>query len=138
MPGVTAVEIPAHRIAYVADDAQRRHGGERIDETRVRVRDQQHVAFIDHLKAANARAVEAYALRESILAELPGRNGEMLPEPGQVHEFQVNYLNAFLLDKLNHFLSRHTLYPHACVKFRLHAPGRESEVLELRTATSIP
>ncbi len=51
--GVAAIGLTGHRVPDVANQDQRRCRGERIDEGRRRVRDDQHVAFLDLLEAAD-------------------------------------------------------------------------------------
>src|SRR5439155_4096228 len=57
-------------------------------------REEQHVALLDFLEAANARPVEPDALSKQVRREVPRRNREMLPEPGQVDELEVDDLDS--------------------------------------------
>ena len=99
VPWIARVHLAGHRVLDVADNAQRRDRGERVLERRCRVRHQQHVALVDVLEAANARPVEPDAFAEGVRAEFPGRDREVLPEAGEVHEFQVNDLDPLVLDE---------------------------------------
>ena len=50
---VAAIGLTGHRVPDVADQDQRRCGGKRIEEGRRRIRNDQHVAFLDLLEAAD-------------------------------------------------------------------------------------
>ena len=96
-------------IADVANEAERWSAGEGVDEGCAGIGKQQHVALVDRLKAANAGAVKSHAFGEGVFSELPGRDREVLPQAGEVHELQVDDLNPFVLDHLDHFFSCHIL-----------------------------
>ena len=79
---------------------------ERVDEERVRLRDEQHVGLVDRLPAADARAVEADAVLEDVLVEHLGRDGEVLPQAGEVHEAEVDGLDLALAEEGQDFAGR--------------------------------
>ncbi len=87
--------------------------GERIDERRLGLRHEQHVALVDRLPAADARAVEAEAVLEDILVQLVDGNGEVLPQARKVHEPQVDRLDVLFAAQGQNFLRRHTNVPLA-------------------------
>ena len=62
---------------------------------------EQHVALVDRLEPADARAVEAQAFREAVDLELPDRDAEVLPRPGEVDEPNVHDLDALGLGALD-------------------------------------
>src|SRR6266853_1210003 len=66
---IARVPRAGHRILDVADQRQRGSGGEGIEERGVWIRDEEHVAFLNLLKASDARSVEPQALFESVHAE---------------------------------------------------------------------
>ena len=70
----------------------------------VRLRHHEHVALVDGLPAADARAVEAQAVFEHVLRQLADRNGEVLPQAGKVHEPQVDRLDFFFAAQGQDFL----------------------------------
>ena len=101
---VAAVGLAGDRVPDVADQHQRRHRGERIEERAVRIGEQEHVALLDRLEPADRRAVEADALLEDVGRELLGRHCEVLPHAGQIDESQIDRLDRLLLDERHHIL----------------------------------
>ena len=85
---VADVVLPRDRVLHVADHAQRRDLRERIEERRLGLRHQQHVALVDRLPAADAGAVEAEALFEYFFREFGHRHGKVLPLSGEVAELR--------------------------------------------------
>ncbi len=63
---------------------------ERIDEGGFGLWQDEHVGLVDGLPAADAGAVEAEPLLEDRLVEGLGRDGEVLPQAGKVHETQID------------------------------------------------
>src|SRR6202035_2319674 len=89
---VARIRLTRDRVDDVAVDGERRHLQNRVDSRRRRIRDQQHVALMDVLEAANARAVKADALAEEALGQLLDGNRKVLPGPNQVDELEVDDL----------------------------------------------
>ena len=87
---VARVVFAGDRILHVADDAERGDRGERVDERRIGLRQEEHVALVDRLPAADAGAVEAEALFEDFFVELRNGNREVLPDAGEIHEAHVD------------------------------------------------
>ena len=85
------------RLRDVADQAQRRIGGERVHDGGRGVGNQQHVALVDLLEAANARPVKPDALREDRFVEGAQRNTEMLPHAKDIGELEVHHPRAMIL-----------------------------------------
>ena len=79
MAGIAGVVFAADRILHVADHRQRRQHRKRIDHRRRRHRNQQHVALVDRLPAADARSVEAEAILKDILLQFADGNRVVLP-----------------------------------------------------------
>jgi len=71
---ITRISLAGDRIFDIADDVQRLHLGERIQEGGIRIGDQEHVALLDLLKAADAGTVEAQALFEDVLRQFARGN----------------------------------------------------------------
>ncbi len=95
--GIAGVRLQRERVADVAHDGERRHVETGIDENAVRVREQEHVALMDLLKAANARAVKADAVGEQRFGQLAHGDAEVLPAADQVGEAEIDHLHpAFL------------------------------------------
>src|SRR4029077_2261502 len=63
---------------------------EGVDNRSVGIGDQEHVRLLDLLEPADGRPVEAQAFLEDVLGELVGRDREVLHEPGQVTEADVD------------------------------------------------
>ena len=94
---VAAVRLTRDRVDDVADQKQRLVGKDRVDRRRIGVGDEQHVALVDRLEAANARAVESKTLAETVLFQLSQREAEVLPRTRQVDEADVDDLDALCL-----------------------------------------
>ena len=75
---------------------------ERVDDARVRVGHEEHVRLLDLLEAADRRAVEAVALLEAVLGELVRRRREVLHQPRQIAEAEVDDLDALVLHESQH------------------------------------
>ena len=110
--GVAAVRFAGERVADVADQDQGRCRGIRVEEGRGRIRHDQHVAFLDLLKAADRRPVEANAFFHGILVERARRDRKMLPSAGQVGKAQVDHSNVVVLHRLEYVLGRGTIKEH--------------------------
>ncbi len=76
---------------------------ERIERGRLRLRHDEHVALVDPLPAADARAVEPQAVLEHVLGQLVDRDREVLPQAGEVHEPQVDRLDVLLATQGQYF-----------------------------------
>src|ERR1051325_3945095 len=50
---VARIPLERHGVFHIADDVQGRHRGERIDEDRVGIQNEQHVALVDRLEASD-------------------------------------------------------------------------------------
>ena len=104
---IAGVVLAGDRILDVADHRQRGEGREGIDDRRVGLGDEEHVTLVDALPAAEARAVEAEAVAERILLELPDRDREMLPGTEEVGKPQINRLDLLLSAHRQHFAGLH-------------------------------
>ena len=93
---IARVVFARDRVLHVADHAERGDHGERIDERGVGLRQEEHVALVDRLPAADAGAVEAEAVFEHFFIELRDGDGEVLPDAGEVHEAHVDRLDVAL------------------------------------------
>ena len=101
---VAAVALPRDRIDDVAGHDERLVLEVRVDERRVRVGDHQHVRLVDHLPAADARAVEAEPVLEGALVDLAGRHREVLPQAGKVGEPEIDDLDPLIADPIENRL----------------------------------
>jgi hypothetical protein len=95
--GIARVTFLSYGVGDKAVDLERGHLAERVHHRGRWIRHQQHVGFMDRLKATDRGAVEAVARQEAFLRELLDRNGEVLHQPGEVAESQVDDLDATLL-----------------------------------------
>ena len=77
---VAGVGIATHRIIHIANQAKRRRFANRIDDGGRRIADQDHVARLDALKAANRGTVKAQTfLKSFILVVILDRQRKVLP-----------------------------------------------------------
>src|SRR5260370_13552727 len=106
---VAAVWLARDRVDDVTDQEQRLVRQYRIDGRGVRVRDEEHVALVDRLEAADAGPVESKAAREAVLFELADRQAEMLPRARQIDEPDVTHPAALPLCALDHLRRAGTL-----------------------------
>ncbi len=108
IPRIAGVGLAGDGIDDVAGERERRDLQARIDESARRIRQQQHVALVDCLKAADRRAVKSQAVGERIFLELLQRNREMLPGAGQIREPHVHDLYSCFLGAADHIRRRGT------------------------------
>jgi hypothetical protein len=95
----------------LATHRERRNvGDERVDHRRLRIGHDEHVGGVDRLPPTNRRAVEAEAVFEDLLGKLFDRGAEVLPDPEQVDELQVDELNTFLFGKRQNLTRRSWLF----------------------------
>ena len=99
---IARVRLERERIVDVAGERERRHLQHRIDECRRDVGEEQHVALVDGLEAADRGAVEAQPLPDHLLVERGGGDREMLPRAGEVAELHVHDLDVLLPDEVEH------------------------------------
>ncbi len=95
-PRILRVRLECHRLGDLAEQRERRHFGERVENRGRRVRHQQHVALGDSLPPADRGAVEAEALVERRFVERSHRQRDVLPRAEQVTELQVDHGGARL------------------------------------------
>src|ERR1019366_8515030 len=93
---VAAVVLERQRVLDVADDRHRRNLQGSVDERASGIREQEHVALVDLLEAADARTVEPDAFREERLGQLADGDAEVLPAAEQIGETQVDDLDPQL------------------------------------------
>src|SRR5262249_2353356 len=85
---------------------------ERVDDGGVGVGDQEHVRLLDLLEAADRRAVEAEAVLEHVLAQLVRGDREVLHQPREVAEADVDDVDLLVGEPLQHVTgSRHASPP---------------------------
>ncbi len=106
---VATVVGKSDRILDVADHRQGRNLERAVHEGATRIREQEHVALVDLLEAADARAVEADPLLEERLGHLANRDAEVLPASEQVSETEVDHLDAELFRVADDFGGSHLL-----------------------------
>ena len=95
-PRILVVRLVRRRLRDLAEQRERRHLGERVEERRRRVGHEDHVALLDALPAADRGAVEPEALVERGLVERADRQRHVLPRAEQVAELQVDHGGARL------------------------------------------
>ena len=95
---VAAVGLAGDRVLHEAVDVERLVLRERVDHRGVGIGDQEHVRLLDLLEPADRRAVEAQAVLEDVLGELVRRDREVLHEPRQVAEADVDDVDLLVLE----------------------------------------
>ncbi len=98
--GVAGVELAGDRVLDERVHDQRRVLAEGVHYRGVRVRNEDHVGFLDLLEAADRGPIEAVTLLERLLRELLEGHREVLHEARQVREPDVYELSALLLAEL--------------------------------------
>src|SRR5262249_46803944 len=86
MARIAPVGLPGHRIADLADHAQRPVRAERIDPRGGRIRSHGHVARVDRLPAAHRRSVEPDPILEEFFVEAGRWDRGVLPDAREVNE----------------------------------------------------
>ena len=99
--------LERERVLDVADQSQRRHLQQRIDEGGHRIGKDEHVALLDLGEAADARAVEPDPLLEQGLGEPVHRDRVVLPGPRQVDETEIDHLHVVVPGQLDDVLRSH-------------------------------
>ncbi len=94
---VTAVHLARDRVLHEAVDVQRGVLRERIHVRGVRVGHQQHVRFLDLLEPADRRPVEPDPIFEDRVGELVRRYREVLHQPWEVTEAEIDDRRVVLL-----------------------------------------
>ncbi len=89
---IAAVGLAGDGIEDIADDVQRGNRENRIHHRRIRIGNQEHVALVNLLEPADARAIEADAFAEQVVLEVFYWDGKMLPHARQVDKSQVDDL----------------------------------------------
>ncbi len=97
-------ELERKRIAYVARETESRHFEHRIDEGRVRIGENEHVALLDLGKPPDTGPVKPYSVLEKRFVQPVCRYRVVLPDSGQIHELEVDHLDVPVLHQLDHIL----------------------------------
>jgi hypothetical protein len=101
-PRVATVGLFSEGVFDITDDGERGELTDRIDPRRRGVRNQDHVRLLDLLKPSDAGAVEpdAFGPDGTAFQDLARGDREVLPEPRQVVELEVDDLDVVVLDHL--------------------------------------
>src|SRR5208283_4402987 len=128
VPGVAGVPLPRHGIPHATDHAQRGYLEDRVDVGCLRIREEQHVAFLDLLITPDARPIEPESISEHIIRELSRWEREMLPDPGKIDEPKVDDLDIGILREFLHVFGRlwHVVPPSLRRRYRNRAKRRRA------------
>ena len=107
-PRIPLITLLGDRILHVADHNQRRRLRKRVHQRRLRIRNQQHVAFVDRRPAADARSVHSKPVLEAALVELAHRVGNVMLQARNIGEPQIQLLGIVLLGKFQYFFRSHS------------------------------
>ena len=102
---VARVLLARERIHDREVDDERLFLAVRVDERRLEVRHELHVRLVDRLETADGRAVEHLALFDRVGVEALGRDVEVLHDPGEVAESDVDELDILVLDEFQSLVS---------------------------------
>ena len=102
---VAAVGLTGERVVDEEVDDERLARAERVEVRRGRVWEQRHVRLVDRLEPADRGAVEVETVVEDRLAERRHRDREVLHDPRQVAEPDVDHLDALVLDVLQQLVA---------------------------------
>ena len=105
--GIAFVFLAGERIEDVAEHHKRRDLRERIEERRRRIRDEQHVAFIDRRPAADGTAVDAEAGFEAAFVQLIDGITDVVGEAGDVGKAEIHLADFVLFGVLEDFFWGH-------------------------------
>ncbi len=100
--GIAAVALPRRWFDDVAEQDERRLGGERVHHGRIRVRHQDHVQFVDRLPPRDRGAVEHDAVPHRVLVNRRDVLGRVLPFAARIGEPEVHILDRMLGDHFHH------------------------------------
>ena len=122
---VAAVRLTRQRVAHEAVDVERRVLPERVEHRGARIRDQEHVGLLDLLEPADRRAVEAEPVLEYVLGELVRGDREVLHQPREVAEPDIDHIDAVVLDELQDVAGRAVFHGATPFVSSLIERGRE-------------
>ena len=102
MAGIAAIALSSDKVADVANQHQGRRLGKRIQKHRCWVQNDQYLAFLDLLKSAYRRIIEADSILEAVAVKRTWWDGKMLLQPWEVGEPKIGHHNLFVLDRFDH------------------------------------
>ena len=100
--GIAAITLASNGVEHVAGQTEGRNPEDRIDIGSFRICDQQHVAFMNQLKSANAGAIEADSLVKQVLVQVFHWQRKMLPDARQVHKLQIDNFDSCVLGRFHY------------------------------------
>src|SRR6185312_6952919 len=89
MTNISGIRLSGNRITDIADQDQRPRLGKRVQKRRAWVWTNQHVAFLNGLKAPYGRSVKPNAFSHAVEIEGSRRNREVLPETRDVRKPKI-------------------------------------------------
>ena len=104
VPRVATVVFPGDRILNVADHDQRRQLGKRVEKSRRRIGNEQHVALVDLLPTPDAGAIKALAVVKRVFRQLMNGNRCVLPCTDKIHKAEIDRLHTFFATERENFL----------------------------------
>jgi hypothetical protein len=128
---VAGVGLAGDRVADETAQDQRGVLRERVEHGGGRVGEQEHVRLLDLLETPDRRAVEPEPLLERLLGQLRGRHREVLHQPRQVREAQIDDLDPAVPDQAENVADR-IRHAEGLLRIRGEAPRGFAEVRERR------
>ncbi len=104
---IASIAFLGDRVVDIADKAEGRDLGKRVDLGSGGVRHDGHVAVVDRLPATDRRPVKAETFFEDVLAEFADRGGKVLPDPDEIEKFVVHHLDLVFGCKSYDFMWGH-------------------------------
>src|SRR5690606_35790359 len=97
---IAGVRLIRERVHDREVDDQRLPLAEGVEVRSLQIRDELHVRLVDRLESTDRGAVEELALSDGLLVEGARGDVEVLHDPGEVAELDVDELDTLLLDVL--------------------------------------
>src|SRR5579871_390153 len=104
---------PRAGLGDIADEAEGWLGGKGVHDGCRGIGDEQHIALVDLLEAANAGPIEADAFAKEAFVENANRHAKMLPGTRNIGKLEVNHPDALFLGKPDYLFRcrRHAMLP---------------------------
>ena len=109
VPRVAVIGLVGQRIHGVANHHECRLREERIHKRRIRVRNQQHVGFMDRSPSANRAGIESESFLEGVFGKFVDRVADVLPDTRDVNETKIENLRVVFCCKCEYAFWVHSL-----------------------------
>ncbi len=107
IPGVAGVGFTGDGIDRVTGQDQSGCLKEGIDESGIRIRNQEHIGLVNGLEPADGGTIKTLPILENVLVKKFHGRGGVLPNTGKVHETEIDVFHVLLFDQIHDFLGSH-------------------------------